>query len=333
MNKIIILIIFYIINIKICFIYSETPEEIFLNELKSYKNNILAIPDDTSIYSPEQKEIIQQYKWSLPKIWIGLESICYGFLNTERISTLKEEINNYLNNNNYLTQENLYNFFKDKIEKKEFSIQNGDITIILPFTENSFKIASMFNSIYSHLDLIWISPEGEPLVFLIHPEGIRKISLARYFMGYFNHNTSIATYRYNKPFDKNRMNTILSKINKNRNNIYYDEAFYKNTNIKNIDTHFNSPQFYYCGELTYTVYRYVLDSDDFSSNHFSSIRELFKNQNVEITPTINFFVSYAEKMETNNNQWIINPTNFYLSDNFSPVIQLSNNTFFKNKRK
>jgi hypothetical protein len=47
---------------------------------------------------------------------------------------------------------------------------------------------------------------------------------------------------------------------------------------------------------------------------------MFINKKIRISPLNAFFLRYAETMENEERRWIIDPKNFYLSDNFEPVI-------------
>lgn len=300
------------------------PERVFLEEIESWferygnKPVPLHYPDERT--DPERQKIIRAYKWSLPKLWIGLEAMCYAFLDMEGPFPHRPAIERYLKRSRPITPRDLLDCFKPKILKGEFTLKNGDIAMVLPHALESYKIAVLLDTAFEHWDLVWIDENDRPRVFLIHPDGIENITLVEFLLGYYNHNDAFAIYRSREAFDEKKMDAVLTRIRDRFENVYYDEAFYRDTRIASLERFLETPRFFYCGELIFSVYQYVLGREDFSSNHYTPLRQMFINKKIRISPLNAFFLRYAETMENEERRWIIDPKNFYLSDNFEPVI-------------
>ncbi|EKD28949.1 MAG: hypothetical protein ACD_79C00146G0006, partial [uncultured bacterium] len=243
----------------------DDTKNIFLNELNDLNNKYGNSPVELHNPSPdienniERNQIIGKYEWSLPKLWIGLQTICYNALDLDNGLPFDNVIEKNLSRNKPITPKDLLNFFTPLTLKENFSFQNGDIVFILSHEKNPYIFAYLLDSAYSHSDMIWINPDTKiPMVIMSSPVENRIVPLSQYLCGYFEHLSRFAIYRYNKELDKEKMNKILSKIYTNFHNLYFDEPFSRNTDIQNVDDFLSKPEFFYCAELIYTVYKYVL---------------------------------------------------------------------------
>jgi len=313
----------------------KSPESIFLNEIitlsKQYGHS--KIPLYSGPYKPvtseERENEILKYKFGLPKIWLMLQSLITNFLKLNSQFKHRDLIESYLINEPPINPRKLLNLFQPLISNKKFTIQSGDMIMIMPHSYDSLIRSYMMDSAYSHTDMIYVDENNIPFVFNITPYGVIKISLARYLCGYFLHIQNFAIYRYNDKIDKQKLQTLLDKVDKNIHNLYFDEAFKRDTTIKNINTFMEKPTFYYCSELSYSIFDYTLKGKEFATQEYTSVKQMIKNRGSIPTPFQDFIINSAEKMETEQKQWIIDPRNFYESKKFSPLIIYGNNISIK----
>ncbi|EKD26158.1 MAG: hypothetical protein ACD_79C01333G0002 [uncultured bacterium] len=338
MDKLFLIFFFFFQSFFIASTYaSDDTKNLFLNELndlyKKYGNSPVELhnPSPEIENNTERNQIISKYEWSLPKLWIGLQTICYNALDLDKGLPFDDMIDRNLTQNKPITPKNLLDFFTPLLSKEEFTFQNGDIVFILSHLRSSFIFAYILDSAYSHSDMIWINPKTKiPMVIMSSPVENRIVPLSEYLCGYFEHLNSFAIYRYNKESDKNKMNLILSKIADNFQNLYFDEPFSRNTNINSIEDFLSKPEFFYCGELIYAVYQFVIGNSDFIYNDgYIPIETMVKNRGVPITPIEKVFVDYASQLEMKEKNYLINQRNFYLSKDFSPIALYGSNKSLK----
>lgn len=336
MNKLLLLLLlltadFLVVDAK------ETPETIFLKELQeltlTYGTSTMPLRSGPykPVISDERKAISLRYALGLPKLWLGLQTMVYQFLNLNGSFRYKKTMLSYLSQNPALSPAKLLKFFKPLIMSRKFNIQTGDIVMILPHSYSSLIRAYMMDSAYSHNDIIFINKNNIPQVFSITPYGVIKISLARYLCGYFKYMNNFAIYRYNKKFDKQLLHKLMNKIDIHFNNLYFDEPFVRNTKINNVSSFMEKPTFYYCTELSYALYSFVLKNENFTTTQYVSVEQMIKNREIKTSPIQDFFINYAKQMETNQQQWIIDPKNFYQSPDFSSTTTYGNTISIKDK--
>ncbi|EKD28331.1 MAG: hypothetical protein ACD_79C00336G0002 [uncultured bacterium] len=303
---------------------SNTPELMFLNQLEKYYKDYgdypipLKTKDYFTDYTKEQKSIKNEYLLNLPKFDLTVKTLVYAKMDLNGDFPNKNAIKSYLKSQNPITPKVLLDYFRPKILNEQFKFQSGDLLFILTHNSDSYIYAYMMNSPYSHCDTLWIPPEGNPMVLMVSPIRSVVVPLSDYLLGVFSHNSRFSIYRHEN-FDVKKMNQILKTANDRFSNVYFDDAFHRNTNIENLDTFLKAPCFYYCAEFCYALFQYVTGNEEFSANTFVTIKQMYHNRNLKVPEIERPFIDYSENIARKENKWLIDQSFFIKSKYFHQI--------------
>ncbi len=326
-KNIIAVFIFYFL---FSFVYAETNSsaEIFLSNLekldKEYKNKVIP-PYYTGKIPLKNNQALDVYRQSIPLIRRKFTNYLHWLLKKDLHLPHDSKLENVLNNSKALTATDLVDYFKPLIKNKQFKIENGDIVFLLAKKWRSLQLASVIESEYEHIDLIYINESGAPFVLEMGENyDLQAIPLSRYLIGVMAPNIKFAITRFNKDLDKQKMQNTLEYVVNNISNIYYDYYFITDVDGFNVKSYFDKSKFFYCGELVFNIYKYVTGSEDFDSRENFPASRYIKNGGGANRKGFEFLGALSDYFETKEKRDIIVPQNFLKSAYFTVVAELGN---------
>jgi len=305
---------------------SELTAKIFLNNLeqleKEYKNKVIP-PYYANKISSKNNKALEEYRNTIPLIRRKFTDYLHWLLSKDLHLSHDNKLEEILNSAKALTITDLLNYFKPLICSQKFKIENGDIIFLLAKKWSSLQLASVIESEYEHIDMIYIDDSGAPFVLEMGENNdLQLIPLSRYLLGVMSLNIKFSIARFNKQLDKQKMKQTLRYVVNNISNIYYDYYFITDLDGFNDKSYFNKPKFFYCGELVYIIYKYVTGNEKFDSRcSFPASRYIINGggMNKKGFESLSSLSNYFEEQEKRD---IVVPQIFLKSKYFKVVAEL-----------
>ncbi len=304
-----------------------SPELDLLSELKK----LVSISNDEKIrqlfpfpFADPQKyqREIYSYEQLVPQ-----DHMVFIKLLNELLDRKETQYRPYINKqeSNLLTPKQLFDYFEDLFIKKEFTFQNGDILFLLPHSEESYAYASIVKDSYSCGYFIIIEDDKIYVLMLRYGNHLQKIPLYKVLVGMGEYISRFAIYRYNKKFDLDELNYILPYVSRKSEQILYDSCFFNHVRIESPEKFFTKPKYYYDMEFIYSIYRYVLQNDEFDARQDTSLNAIIKANTKDEESFIGILSNAFMTSKSTRDQNLILPKTITFSKDFSQIAAMGAN--------
>lgn len=285
--------------------------------------------------SPERKKIFQEYV-------TGKNSSRYQLISTIIQQTRNNKknsqiINNILENQVHITTSSLLELITNEYNNQPFTLNNGDILLSLSHSYNSYHLADIIDSPYSHSSIIHIDNNIPYALNLFRETDLQLIPLGEFLIGTGNYLDRFIILRFKQPINFSKMDQIIKDILKYRDNIYYDKLFMRQAPITEINSYFSSKKFLYCTEMVFMIYEYLLNRNDFIYDYYPNPNHYLKSDFFTSSPISKLMFMINLIGDNLLSGKIITENNFFYSKEFSKVISFGSTesvrTLFKNQKK
>lgn len=199
------------------------------------------------------------------------------------------------------------------------SFKSGDVVFFCTSSPFSAKIATLTHSDYSHAGMLWVKDNED--IFIVHVDpsmDLQIVKLFDYLTASFPNLINFAVYRSVKNIDEKDANYLFKEIENNKDTILFDPYYVNNPGIRIPEKYFSQYPHFYCTELIYLFYAYLLRTKDFITTEHLSSKAMIKNFTVT-SLQVDSFLDSMDSIDNKNKQFIILPNNFIFSKFFKQV--------------